>query len=250
VGTQPKKLNIPPQLIPQPPQCCAVAVMSVAITVPVNWLRQQRSLRSPPSGVLGVSGVPVQRPAMQVSLIVQAFASSQGPVTLTPPWQLLPMQVSPVVHGLLSSQAPVRCEPTQVPPVQLSFAVQGLPSSQAAVVLVPTQLPLALQVSLMVQALKSLQGTAGEVPMQLPFMHVPTTGQPNPMKPSARQAVPLGALVPEPQTPVVGLQTPSRHGLSTNVQRGEPWHTPASTQRSFWVHRLLSSQGVPASTAA
>jgi hypothetical protein len=160
-------------------------------------------------------------------------------------------QTSLTVQGLLSSQAPVRFVPRHVPLAQVSLTVHGFRSSHAPVEVVPAQVPVGEQVSLMVQLLKSLQGTAGDVPVQVPFMQVPTTGHPNPTHPSERHAVPFGRVVPEPHTPVVGLHTPTTHGLSARKKhRGKPWHTPASTHRSPWVQMSLSLQGVPASTAA
>lgn len=182
--------------------------------------------------------------------MVHALASSQGPATGVPPPHAPFVQTSFTVHGLLSLQAPVRLVPTQLPVAQVSFAVHGLPSSHAPVVVVPAQVPLPEQVSLSVHALKSLHATGGEVPVQVPFWQVPVTGQPNPAKPRYVHAVPLATLVPVPHTPVVGLHTPVRHGLSTKEHRGKPWHTPASTQRSPCVQRLLSLQSVPASAPA
>lgn len=179
--------------------------------------------------------------------MVQALLSSHAPAAGAPPPQVPLLQTSFTVHGLLSLQAPVRLVPTQLPVAQVSFVVHGLPSSHAPVVVVPAHVPVAEQVSLSVQALKSLHAMGGDEPVQVPFWQVPVTGQPNPAKPRYVQAVPLATLVPVPQTPVVGLHTPVRHGLSTNEQRGKPRHTPASTQRSPWVQRLLSLQSVPAS---
>jgi hypothetical protein len=249
VGTQPKKFRKPPHVMPQPPQSLVELLMSVAnATPPPKGLTQQRSVGRGPMGVLAGRFVPRHTPIWQTSLVVQALASSHAPPVSAVPVHALFAQTSLAVHGLLSLQVPVRGVPAQVPLLQVSLTVHGLLSSHD-VASVPVQAPVAVQVSLTVQTLKSLQATGGEVPMQLPFWQVPVMGQPKPPKASCVQAVPLGRLVPVPQTPEVGSQTPVVQGLAMKAQRGKPWQTPASTQRSECVQRFPSSHGVPASAA-
>jgi hypothetical protein len=235
--------------MPQPPQSLVELLMSVTMaTPPLKAPTQQRSVGRGPMGVLSGRLVPRQTPIWQTSFVVQGLLSSQAPPVRPVPVQVPLVQLSLVVHGLVSLQAPVRWVPTQLPDAQLSLMVQGFPSSQL-VATVPTHVPMALQVSLVVQTLKSLHATGGDVPMQEPFWQVPVMGQPKPPKASWVQAVPLGRLVPVPQTPELGSHTPVVQGLVMKAQRGKPWQTPASTQRSEWVHRLPSSQGAPASAA-
>jgi hypothetical protein len=111
---------------------------------------------------------PTQTPPAQVSVVVQALASSQGAELLVYVQPVAGEQPS-VVHTLPSSQfgpAP----PTQVPPEQASPVVQALPSSQAVVLFAWVQPVAGLQAS-SVQTLPSSQFGGGP-PAQAPPLHV------------------------------------------------------------------------------
>src|SRR5437870_4052163 len=79
---------------------------------------------------------PAQVPSVQVSSVVQASPSSQGPVFRVCPQPVRESHVSSV-HGLPSSQ--LSRAPVQEPPVQVSPVVHASPSSQGAALGVCTQ---------------------------------------------------------------------------------------------------------------
>jgi hypothetical protein len=106
-----------------------------------------------PSSQLGAAP-PRQVPALQVSFVVQAFASSQGAVLfecVQPVDVLHASSVQPFASSQLGG-AP----PTQVPALQVSPVVQALPSLHVAVLLVWLHAPEARQMS-SVHGLPSLQ---------------------------------------------------------------------------------------------
>src|SRR6266849_184134 len=104
------------------------------------------------------AGPPTHAPAAQVSLVVQAFPSLQGPVLLVCTQPVAGTQLSSV-QTLPSSQLGAG-PPTQVPPLQVSLVVQAFPSLQGLVLLVCTQPVAGLQLS-SVQTLPSSQLGAG-----------------------------------------------------------------------------------------
>ena len=110
---------------------------------------------------------PAQRPAVQVSPVVQALPSSQVPVlgVLTQPVRALHESV---VQELLSLQL-MAVPATQTPAAHLSLAVQALLSSQGAVLLAWAQPVLGLQESV-VHRLVSSQDTVVPPP-QAPAEH-------------------------------------------------------------------------------
>src|SRR5262249_37386939 len=79
------------------------------------------------------AGPPTQAPPEQVSLVVQALASSQAAVLFVCT-QPVDMLHESSVHGLLSLQLGVG-PPAQTPPEQVSVVLQALLSLQAGVLL-------------------------------------------------------------------------------------------------------------------
>src|SRR5205807_2291393 len=114
---------------------------------------QPSSVQRLPSLQLG-AGPPVQRPPLQVSLVVQALPSLHGGVLLVCAQPVVGLQLSSV-QRLPSSQfgagPPMHC-----PPLQASLVVQALPSLQGDVLLVCAQPVAGLQLS-SVQGLPSSQ---------------------------------------------------------------------------------------------
>src|SRR5205823_1630692 len=90
---------------------------------------QPSSVQGLPSSQVGAAA-PTQAPSWQVSLAVQALASSQGAVLLMCRQPPAASQASSV-QALPSSQGATLGTLAQTPAVQLS-SVQGLPSSQSA----------------------------------------------------------------------------------------------------------------------
>src|SRR5438093_10959314 len=74
-------------------------------------------------------------PPAQVSLVVQALASSQGDVLLAWTHPVCGSQVSSVQTFASSQEPGLFGEPAQMPLLQVSFEVQALASSQGAVLL-------------------------------------------------------------------------------------------------------------------
>lgn len=118
---------------------------------------------------------PPHKPRAQVSPVVQALPSSQGPLVATLLQPLRGSQLS-AVHGLPSAHR-AALPPVQEPSAQASPLVQLSPSSQGAAIGAKTQPPAGLQVSL-VQGLLSLQATAW--PLHTPATHVSPAVQASP----------------------------------------------------------------------
>jgi hypothetical protein len=243
--------------------------------------------------------LPVQVPAWQVSVWVQALPSLQVVPSAALGLEQMPVVVSQVPATWHWSEAvqTTGFPPVQTPATQVSVWVQALPSSQVVpsafcglvhspvpgmhvpaswhwsgvgqtTGLPPTHLP-AWQVSVWVQALPSLQavlfatGTAMQVPsagLQVPVLHrsvkpEQSTGGPPTQTPawhassvvqarSSLQDVPSDLFGFE-QAPVAGSQVPTSWHWSSAVQvTGVPLQTPA-VQTSPVVHLLPSSQEPP-----
>src|SRR5207249_10937173 len=176
-------------------------------------------------GMLSGSGVPVQTPPSQVSLLVQELLSS---------------------HAAPSSSAAL---PTQVPFWQVSAAVQALPSSQ----LVPVSgVTVQLAVPLQVRVLHVSEVHVMAVLWQTPALQV-----------SMVQAFPSSqsATVEQGEQPAMGVfwQTPASQdsvvqafwssqsaAVEQSVQpaMAVPSHCPLPSQTSLKVQALPSSHGV------
>jgi hypothetical protein len=179
---------------------------------------------------------PTHAPEAQVSLVVQAFPSSQDAVLFVCTHPDAGSHESSV-QGFASSQSSA-APPTQVPPPQVSFVVQALPSSHAAVLLKCTQPVAGLQVS-SVQPLPSSQLGAGP-PWQLPPPQVSPVVQ---ALPSSQAAV-LSVWT----QPVAGLHESSVQPFpSLQFNAAPPWQLPPP-QVSFVVQALPSSQAAVLST--
>jgi hypothetical protein len=100
----------------------------------------QVSVVQPLPSLHAVGPPPTQAPPEQVSLVVQALPSLQGPLLFTCTQPVAEAHESSV-HALPSLQSG-GAPPTQTPPAQVSFVVQALPSLQRSVLLVNTQTPL------------------------------------------------------------------------------------------------------------
>jgi hypothetical protein len=178
---------------------------------------------------------PVQTPPRQVSVCVQAFASSQLAVLLVWTHPVAGTQAS-VVHTLLSLQFSAPAPAWQLPPPQVSPVVHALPSSQAIVLLAWTH-PLAGAHESVVHTLLSLQFSAPAPAWQLPPAHVSPVVQ---ALPSSHAAVLLAWAHPEP-----GLHVSVVHTLESS-QFNVPapgWQVPPP-QVSPVVQALPSSQAV------
>jgi hypothetical protein len=176
---------------------------------------------------------PVQTPPRQVSVCVQAFASSQLAVLLVWTHPVAGTQES-VVHTLLSLQFSAPAPAWQLPPPQVSPVVHALPSSQAIVLLAWTH-PLAGAHESVVHTLLSLQFSAPAPAWQLPPEHVSPVVQ---ALPSSHAAVLLAWAHPEP-----GLHVSVVHTLESS-QFNVPapgWQVPPP-QVSPVVQALPSSQ--------
>jgi len=188
--------------------------------------------------------------------------------------QTPPVQVSPIAQPApLSQEAPSAFGTiAQVPVVGLQAPAlwQGSVGVGQTTAGPGTQVP-AWQTSVVVQALLSLQGVlAGatgfeQVPLagsQAPALwHWSVAGQVLRFAPvhtppwqlsvgvqasPSLQVVPLGALVPPTQVPVLGLQVPGVWQTSGALQRiGVPMVQMPSVQMSPWVQALPSLQVVP-----
>src|SRR6266849_2358938 len=229
------------------------------------------------------AGPPTHAPAAQVSLVVQAFPSLQGPVLLVCTQPVAGTQLSSV-QTLPSSQLGAG-PPTQVPPLHASLVVQAFPSLHGLVLLVctqpvcvlqvsgvqtlpssqldagpPTHVPLA-QVSLVVQAFPSLHGLvllicvhplAG---LQASFVQTfpssqlgagPPTQVPPLQVSLVVQAFPSlqGLVLLVCTQPVAGLQLSSVQTLpSSQLGAGPPTHAPPA-QVSLVVQAFPSLQGL------
>jgi len=173
---------------------------------------------------------PTQAPPLQVSLVVQAFPSSQAAVLLALRQPRTLSQVS-VVQTLESSQlggAP----PTQAPPLQVSLVVHASPSLHGAVLFTFRHPSWLSQVSL-VQMFESSQ-LGGAPPTQEPPLQVSLVVQ---TLPSSHGLVLLAWTQPRTvsQLSVVQRLESSQFGAAP------PTQLPA-LQVSFVVHALPSSQ--------
>src|SRR6266849_1382115 len=178
------------------------------------------------------AGPPTHAPAAQVSLVVQAFPSLQGPVLLVCTQPVAGTQLSSV-QTLPSSQLGAG-PPTQVPPLHASLVVQAFPSLHGLVLLVCTQPVSGLQASV-VQTLPSSQLGAGP-PTQVPPLQVSLVVQ---AFPSLQGLVLLVCT-----QPVAGLQLSSVQTLpSSQLGAGPPTHAPPA-QVSLVVQAFPSLQGL------
>ena len=114
------------------------------------------------------AGPPTQVPPAQVSLVVQALASSHSSVLLALTHPEVGAQLS-VVQGFESSQSGAG-PPIHSPAAQVSFVVQALASSQSRVLLALTHPEVGSQLSV-VQGFASSQSGAGP-PAQAPATQV------------------------------------------------------------------------------
>src|SRR6266849_2108169 len=177
------------------------------------------------------AGPPTHAPAAQVSLVVQAFPSLQGPVLLVCTQPVAGTQLSSV-QTLPSSQLGAG-PPTQVPPLHASLVVQAFPSLHGLVLLVCTQPVCVLQVSV-VQTLPSSQLGAGP-PTHVPLAQVSLVVQAFP----SLQGLVLLICV----HPLAGLQASVVQTFpSSQLGAGPPTHAPAA-QVSLVVQAFPSLQG-------
>jgi hypothetical protein len=182
---------------------------------------------------------PVQTPAWQVSVVVQALLSSHALPSVAAGLLQAPDVRSQVPAAWQMSDAvQVTAVPTQVPAWQASPVVHLLPSSQAVPLtagglvhwpVVGSQAPGAWQASSAVQ-------TTEAPAMQVPAMH--EAPQPVP------QAVPSG-LFGLLHAPVDGLQTALWHASPPLHVLGLPPEQTPAWQVSVCVHMSPSSQPVP-----
>src|SRR5437879_4354566 len=196
------------------------------------------------SAVQTTGFLPLQAPARQVSVWVQASPSSQtvpfgrgaGSQLSLASWHTPVLQASPAAEQS-------RAAPPQTPAAQRSFAVQKRPSSQA----VPSawfgleQAPFAgLQTPATWHWSRAVQMT-GLAPMQLPAWQVSVCVQASP----SEQALP-SALSGLEQVPFAGSQTPAAWHWSraAHTTGFVPVQVPA-WQASVCVQALLSLQALP-----
>jgi hypothetical protein len=241
---------------------------------------QESSVQGLLSSQLGAAP-PTHAPAAQVSLVVQALASSQAAVLSV--WtQPLDGSQESSVHPLASSQSGAG-PPTQAPFAHVSLVVQALPSSHAAVLSTctqpdaglhessvqpfpssqlgatpPTQEP-AAHVSFVVQALLSLQGSVLSTCTQpiaglhessvQPLESLQFGATPPTQAPAAQVSFVVQALPSSHETvllmwtqPLAGLHESSVQPLaSSQFGAVPPTHAPLA-HVSFVVQALPSSQ--------
>src|SRR5207237_933346 len=171
-----------------------------------------------------------QVPSAQVSPVVQASPSSQGPVLSVCPQPVRESHVSSV-HGLPSSQ--LSRAPVHEPAAQASPVVHASPSLHGAVLGVCTH-PVSGRQASSVQGLPSSQRRAAP-PTHLP----PEQGSPV-VQPSTSEH---GAVFGVCTQPVAGLHESSVQTLPSSQLGGAlPTHVPP-VQTSTVVQALPSSQG-------
>jgi hypothetical protein len=177
-----------------------------------------------------LTDAPPQVPPAQVSLVVQAFPSSQGLELLAWAQPVSGSQKS-FVQAFPSPQTGGG-PPTQTPPEQTSPVVQALPSLHALVLLVNTQPCAALQVSV-VHSFPSLQ-VGGGPPTHIPPEQVSFVVQALP----SLQALALLTCT----QPVAGLQESSVQPLPSSQLGGAPGTQAPPEQTSPTVQALPSLQ--------